>query len=278
MDYPNQEMRLEMISSMKYWVTEANVDGFRCDAADMVPFDFWEQAIDSLLRIDNNLIFLAEGARTDHFEAGFDLNFSWNYYSKLKDLFDGSAGIQSLYSTHQNEYNNVPAGKHRLRFTTNHDESAWDATPVEIFNGKDGALAASVITIFLGGVPMIYSSQEVGVAENVPFFSNAPVNWDLNPDLLQNYQNILQFYSSSNASRKGQLNTYNHSTIAIFKRFFGQEEVLVIANTQNSTASLSLPDELHGTEWINVMDETSLSLDETMELNAYQFFLLKNEP
>ena len=56
---------------MKFWIEEANVDGFRCDAADMVPFDFWKQAIDSLQAIpDRDLILLAEGARADHFTAG----------------------------------------------------------------------------------------------------------------------------------------------------------------------------------------------------------------
>ncbi len=34
------EMRLAIIDAMKYWILEANVDGFRCDYADGVPFDF----------------------------------------------------------------------------------------------------------------------------------------------------------------------------------------------------------------------------------------------
>jgi len=72
LNFNNSEMRLEMIRSMKYWVLTANVDGFRCDAADYVPFSFWKQAI----KIPNRkLIMLAEGACADHFTAGFQLNF-----------------------------------------------------------------------------------------------------------------------------------------------------------------------------------------------------------
>lgn len=33
LDYTNQEMRREMIEAMKFWVREADIDGFRCDLA-----------------------------------------------------------------------------------------------------------------------------------------------------------------------------------------------------------------------------------------------------
>lgn len=75
LNFDNQEMRLAMIEAMKFWVTEIGIDGFRCDAADFVPFDFWKQALDSLRAIpDRSLLMLAEGKRRDHFEAGFDMN------------------------------------------------------------------------------------------------------------------------------------------------------------------------------------------------------------
>ena len=34
LDYSNSEMRLEMIRALKYWVLKANIDGYRCDAAE----------------------------------------------------------------------------------------------------------------------------------------------------------------------------------------------------------------------------------------------------
>ena len=37
LNFDNQEMRKAMIAAMKYWVTNFDIDGFRCDAAGMVP-------------------------------------------------------------------------------------------------------------------------------------------------------------------------------------------------------------------------------------------------
>ena len=82
LNFDNQEMRPAMIEAMKFWVTEIGIDGFRCDAADFVPFDFWKQALDSLRAIpDRSLLMLAEGKRRDHFEAGFDMNYSRTFWS-----------------------------------------------------------------------------------------------------------------------------------------------------------------------------------------------------
>ena len=44
LNYENADMRSAMSDAMKYWVTEADIDGFRCDYAGGVPRDFWEQA------------------------------------------------------------------------------------------------------------------------------------------------------------------------------------------------------------------------------------------
>jgi len=145
LNYSNSDMRAAMIDAMKYWVLEANVDGYRCDYADGVPLNFWTQAIDTLRSIPNRkYVLLAEGSRYNHFTAGFDLIYGWDFYHKMKEVFNGQAA-SILFTAHEEEYSSIPDGKHRLRFTTNHDESAWDSTPMVLFNGKEGALAASVI-------------------------------------------------------------------------------------------------------------------------------------
>ena len=44
LNYDNPEMRAAMIDAMKYWITECDIDGFRCDVAGFVPLDFWVDA------------------------------------------------------------------------------------------------------------------------------------------------------------------------------------------------------------------------------------------
>ena len=50
------------------------------------------------------------------------------------------------------EYSNIPEGKFKLRFTTNHDEAAKNSTLGD-YGGKKGALAAYVMSIFTAEAP-----------------------------------------------------------------------------------------------------------------------------
>ena len=267
-------MRKAMIDALQYWIYEANIDGFRCDFADGVPFDFWQQAFQSMDTIPNReFILFAEGTREDHFIAGFDLNFGWQFYDAVKDAFNGQSA-NKIFTAHNDEYNNLPANKHWIRFTTNHDESAWDTTPINLFNGKDGALAASVVTIFTGGVPLIYGSQEVGTANNIPFFSNSTINWNANPDLLDFYKEILQYYSNSQIAKKGQNTVYQHNDIVCFKKMLDNEEIVIITNIRNTTINYTIPSELENTVWTDALSQNTISLNGQITLAPYQFYIL----
>lgn len=275
LDFTNSEMRLAMIDAMKYWVLEANVDGYRCDYADGIPFDFWEQAIDTLTAIPGrDLVLLAEGTRNNHFAAGFDLTYGWDFYGALINVFNG-ASANKLYEVHKQVYSSIPDGKHRLRFTTNHDESAWEQTPMVFFNGKEGALTASVLAVYMGGVPLLYTGQEVGRRENVPFFSNSTINWNENPDMLQEYQALLQFYKQSEAAKKGSTTFYSNADVVSFKKTGNNEELVIIANIRDEQVNFTLPDRLQNTQWQDALSGNEVMLETSIPLDKYQYFILQ---
>ncbi len=274
LNFSNQKMREAMIDAMKFWAYEANIDGFRCDYADGVPYDFWKQAIDSIRSIEGrDFIWFAEGARNDHFAAGFDLSFGWQFYGAIKEVFNGQP-VSRIFTAHTNEYASAPAGKHWVRFTTNHDESAWDATPISLFNGIDGALAASVIAVFTGGVPLIYGSQEVGTLSNIPFFSNSTINWNANPEMLSTYQKIMEFYANNPAARSGQNAIWQHNDVICLEKSSNNKKVLLIVNVRNINISYSIPLDLRGTEWIDYVGG-QVELENDLSLHPYEYLLLE---
>jgi len=273
LNFDNRIMRDSMIAAMKWWIKECDIDGFRCDYADGVPADFWRDAIIKLDSVKASLLFLAEGTRGDHFSSGFDLIFSWNYYSTLKSVFSGTTAM-NLTSTHVSEYNSVPKGKHRLRFTTNHDESAWDNSPVQIFKGIQGALSASAITIFLEGIPLLYSGQEVGRASKTPFFSKSPINWNENPFMLKAYADMMKVYSTHDVARRGENTLFPYRDAVCFKKVYQGKEMLIMANVRNQQTQLSLPIALQNTYWKDALSNVNDTLNTSVTLNPYQYRIL----
>lgn len=277
LNFDNAQMRLEMIKALKYWVLMANIDGYRCDAADFVPFAFWKQAIDSLNKIPNRkIIMLAEGARSDHFTAGFQMNFGWDFYGKNKNVFKNNQAASGIYQTHAAEYSAIPAGKHKLRFTSNHDECAWDDTPLVLFGGEEASVAAFVVSSFMGGVPLIYNGQEVGCTVKLPFFSRSPINWASNAAMGQQYKSIMQVRAAHPAIRNGNLQNFSDTDMVVFKRQYASDEVLVLVNTRNTSKSYSVPTSLQNTTWVNATTGSSLSLGSTITLEAHQYLILSN--
>ena len=275
LNFDNAEMCLEMIDAMKYWVLAANIDGYRCDAADFVPYSFWSQAIDSLQNIPGrDIILLAEGARSDHFNAGFQMTFGWDFYNRNKNIFKNKQSATGFYQTHQNEYNNVPDGLHRLRFTSNHDECAWDDTPIVLFGGKEASIAAFAVTACMGGVPLIYNGQEVGCPYKLPIFSNSQIDWSINSDMFHEYKKLLGLRNSNIALRNGILEAFSNDDIVAFKRSSSDNEVLVLINTRGDTKTFDLPVNIQNTTWQDATNDTSVTLNNTISFNAYEYFVL----
>lgn len=275
LNFDNAEMRLEMIKALQYWVLVANVDGYRCDAADYVPFSFWKQAIDSLNAVPNReLILLAEGGRNDHFDAGFQMNFGWDFFNKSVSVFQDDQPASGFYQTDLSEYSAIPQGSEKLRFTSNHDKCAWEDTPLGFFGGKDGSMAAFVITAYMGGVPLIYNGQEVGCPVKLPFFSRLPIDWTTNPDMFAEYKWLMGLRADHPALRTGSLEFFSDHDIVAFKRKEGTEEITVLVNTRNTAVNFQLPVAFQNTNWQDAASGAAVNLGNSLPMAAYEYRIL----
>lgn len=253
LNYEVPAVSAEMRRAMRYWVEEFDIDGYRCDVAEMVPGEFWQEAIAELRQI-KPVLMLAEGASPDLYEQGFDLTYAWDPYHRIKEVWRGASfGVYA--EAIQSERETYPDLAHRLRFTTNHDESAWDATPVELFGGVKGAQAAMVATSLLPGVPLVYNGQEVADTTRLGLFEKMNVRWDTNPEMRQFYAGLLAFRAESLTIRRGTITFLAHPAqddVLMFLREYDGEHLLVAVNARDREVVVTLPGEASGKEWQTV--------------------------
>jgi len=178
LDYGNPALRREMIAAMQYWLTEYGIDGFRVDVAGFVPDDFWREAVPALrAAVPWPILLLAEWGDLKMHRFGFDLTYAWDSYSRLKAVWKG-APADTLVRSELADLAAMPPGGMRLRFSTNHDETAWDKPPVSLFGGSAGARAAFVAMALLPGRPLLYNGQEVESPQTLRLFWRDPVAWN----------------------------------------------------------------------------------------------------
>jgi glycosidase len=177
LDYGHPGLRRAMIDEMRYWLQEFGIDGFRVDVAGMVPDDFWREAIPQL-RAAGATLLLAEWGDPRMHGLGFDLTYPWGSYHRLKEVWRGEAAAAEFVHAEMEELAQLPEGGYRMRFSTNHDETAWDAPPVTLFGGPGGARAAFVAMALLPGPPLIYNGQEIESPQTLGLFVRDPIEWD----------------------------------------------------------------------------------------------------
>ena len=275
LNFNSSDMRIAMIRAMKYWIFTANVDGYRCDFADNVPNDFWVQALDTLNTIKTHkLIYLAEGTKGAEISAGFQLNFAFSYYSALKSVF-GGAQPDGLFTTNTSELQSLPSPGIKLRYITNHDDASSDGSTLKVYNSKQGALAAFVIAAYMDGVPLIYSSQEVGYPNAINFFTTVPVDYTANPDMVAAYKKILAFRAAHEAVKAGTLSTYPDADIVAFEKVSGADDVLVLVNVKNSTVNYAIPSAFQNTGWTDGLTGAAVTLSSQYTFQPYAYLVLK---
>ena len=177
LDYGNPAVRREMIAAMRWWLQEFGIDGFRMDVAGYLPFDFWREATPALRgSVPRPILLLAEWGDLEMHRVGFDLTYGWDGYKRLKAVWGGELA-SSFVPAELADLRATPPGGGRMRFTTNHDETAWDQSPLALFGGSAGARAAFVAMALLPGRPLLYNGQEVEDPRQLRLFERDPIAW-----------------------------------------------------------------------------------------------------
>jgi len=250
LDFGNKAMRSQMIADMGYWIARFDFDGFRCDSADRMPFDFWKTAIESVRAgAKKRLLMLAEGHRTDDYAAGFDLTYGWSFSNRLREIFRGRSAAD-LAAASTDETGNLPLGARRLNFITNHDVSAWEGSLIEYYKSEQGVMAAFTVAALYGGTPLIYTGQEVGYEKRIPIFEHTAIDWSKNPTSAGWMSRLVAIRNSHPAFLAGTLSDRSTKDIVMFSRRKNSDEVLVIANSRDRAESIHIDGAWQG-EWNN---------------------------
>lgn len=198
LEYGNYSLQKEMISSMKFWIKESGIDGFRCDMASLVPAGFWKDAIKEL-RKEKEIFMLAESEDVALLDSGFDCLYNWEIFHLLNNVARKKQAIQCLDNIYEKEFLEFPSDKALLNFTCNHDENSWNGSAVERL-GK--YLEPSIVLSYtLPGVPMIYCGQEAGLWKRLSFFDKDLIDWK--DDKLR------QLFSKLNQLKKDEVALWN---------------------------------------------------------------------
>lgn len=160
---PIPDTWVKMKDILVFWAGK-NVDGFRCDMAEMVPVEFWNWAIPQVKEKNPQIIFVAEIYNPDQYRNYIERgNFDFLYdkvllYDTLRQMLNGQRSTRDI---HQIQTRLSGINQNMLHFLENHDEQrlASKSFAGDIWKGTPAMVVSALID---QGPVMIYFGQEVG--------------------------------------------------------------------------------------------------------------------
>ncbi|MBQ7631991.1 MAG: lipoprotein [Paludibacteraceae bacterium] len=268
LNYDNQDMRAEMLKSMRWWMDSIGIDGFRCDVAGEVPTDFWNWAM-GLLRLEHPDMFTLaedEDKAQELTESAFDMYYGWTLHHLMNEVAQGKKGVEDLWAYFAKADSTIRPEAIRMNFITNHDENSWNGTEQERMG--DAAPLFAAFCYVVPGMPMIYTGQLRGNHHRLEFFEKDPIDSD--PEFAQ-----ADLYKSLNALRERNK--------ALFSPECGAPMVRIDCNNEHIFAcSRSKEGRWHTNTVIAVMNmsaepqNVTLATGETFDLAPWGYEIIDN--
>jgi len=273
--YENAEMSDYMLDAMKYWVQEFDIDGYRCDVAELVPAEFWNRTRTELDAI-KPVFMLAEGEKP-WLHTAFEMTYGWEFHNIKNKIAKGEANANDIETYLKKNDTLYPEGAYRMYFITNHDENSWNGTEFERLG--DGVKAFYVLTATVPGMPLMYTGQESGLNKRLEFFEKDAVNWG-DYEMTYFYKSLLNLKKATPALFNGpwggswkRVNTNEDEKVFAFIREKDDSKVLTIVNLSPERISITLSGSEYVGEYTELFSNDSCVFPEntTIELPAWGY-------
>jgi Glycosidases len=283
----------KMRDILLFWASK-NVDGFRCDMAEMIPVEFWNWIIPEVKQHYPEIIFIAEVYNPEQYRSFLHVGkFDYLYdkvglYDTLRNVicgFQPASDISRCWQTVGDIQSRM------LYFLENHDEQRI-ASDFFIENPKKAIPALGIISCMNTNPLMIYAGQELGErgmdAEGFSgrdgrttifdywsvdslrrWFNEGKVNTELLNDdqisLRDLYSSILRLTNTSKAIREGLFydlmyvnpdsEFFSSGKQFAFLRKCENELVLVVANFEDEDRLIRIFIPAHAFEYFQIGPE-----------------------
>jgi glycosidase len=244
LDYNNQNLRKAMLEDMKYWLTEFNIDGFRCDVAAEVPTDFWENTTTELNKI-KPVFMLMEAEKPELMKNAFDMQYAWEMHHAMNEIAKSERTVKTFDDLLKKYDSIYQKDDIYMNFTSNHDENSWNGTEYERMGDAVETFAA--LTFALPGMPLIYNGQEYDLKKRLKFFEKDTIPHTVGK-MMAIYEKLGKLKSENSALNGGKnpasyhrILTSDDLKILAFEREKLGKKIIFLSNLTKANAIFTTP-------------------------------------
>ncbi len=242
----NPEVRDYLLDTVKFWVSEFDIDGLRLDAADVLDFDFMRSLRSLADTVKPEFWLMGEVIHGDysrwvnegtlHSVTNYQLHKAFFSAHNDHNYFEIAHTVKRLCDTVGDKFK-------LYNFVDNHDVERI----MSKLNNKADFLPVHVLLYTLPGIPSIYYGSEFGIEGKKERYSDDSLRPKLNLSDFEGNENA-ELIKAISAARKAfpQLSygNYNEKVLTTetyaFTREFGGSSVISAVNNSDSTKNMSV--------------------------------------
>lgn len=300
LDRNSEAMQDSMVSAMKYWVDNFDIDGYRCDYASGPSPELWRKASEQVLKNGKRIGWLAEdSSKPSLMKKGyFDYNYCWDFQEKVLkhfaqdsvlnvdnlrvacDLLANTGMTEGEVKAPEDTISNPYEGRSRMVYLVNHDVLQDQGGSEDLVYGKY-LRPLTVLEFTVYGMPLIYNGQEIQYKSGgrVSLAEKTPIDWS-KPDttmtnLIKKLTNLKHTQAAlrtgAQSGKLTNLTTSQDATVYAYKRTSGDDNVVVMLNFGDSDVEFIVPEGLPAGSYRDALggNAVDFSSSPTFTLPAY---------
>ena len=293
LDYNNSDLVDAMNACLRFWIDEADIDGYRCDyiSSPKIPASYWQTTI-PMIKSYKAITFLGEADiasdATRLKDVGFDYDYAWQFQSSLANYGTGntSARLKAFINTLLDKSAGLSFG--RMLYVTNHDQNFNESKKTLTQKYGDNRYPLTVLAYTIYGMPLIYNGQETGGNQALDYFNDTKINWNTKDEkMLNTLRTLFALKHAVPAISHARQSALNPSTtllnvsgstgVLAYTRTLGDSQVLVVLNMGTSAATATIEGITAG-DWSLWLDSETIAQGTSRKqasLNATHTFTLE---
>ena len=291
LDFNCEGLREYLYCNMVYYISVFGIDGYRCDVGDLVPIDFWKEAIRRMKTINKDAVLINEGCNYDYMLTAFDASYCWTWSTKLREIFCKDLPAYELKLFSEQLSSQLPQNAKILRSIDTHDTVTDWVGRTETIATNDGMEQIEVINYLIDGIPMVYCGNELACEAKLSMFANRFYMGEFETtdrdnkhsasavrrqEIFKRLNSMKKEFDILTNGKTQWLDSPSPENVIIFKRINSDEEIIFIGNAKNTTVEISTTDIGNTDNCILTNKKSEFNSKDVLQLLPYEYVVFRN--